>query len=277
MLRAHGLPHGDAQRRIAERAGALEPLLELLGAREVLALDASDYESADFVHDLNEPIPDTLRGRFTTVFDGGTIEHVFDVAAVLRNYLAMVEVGGRLIIHTMANNYLGHGFYQFSPEFFYRVLTPENGYEIERVVLAEDDLRWRGALGVRVPVEVEGGWYEVADPAAVGGRVELANRRPVVIQVQARRVADVPPFARAPQQSDYVVEWTRRPDEPAARAGGPLPRLASAARRRIPLERRARLAFDLLPRSLRLLDPVLGRREATVRSFRNGRAYRRVR
>src|SRR4051794_39715241 len=92
MLRRHGLA-GDgtqARRRVAERPAALEPLLELLGAREIVALDASDYEAADLVHDLNEPVPRDLHGRFSLVFDGGTIEHVFDVATVLRNYMAMV-------------------------------------------------------------------------------------------------------------------------------------------------------------------------------------------
>jgi hypothetical protein len=29
---------------------------------------------------------------------------------------------------TPANNQMGHGFYQFSPELFFRVFSQENGY-----------------------------------------------------------------------------------------------------------------------------------------------------
>src|SRR5262245_6947078 len=52
-----------------------EPLLEILGANSVESLDYSDYEHATIVHDLNKPIGDNLKNRFTAVIDGGTIEH----------------------------------------------------------------------------------------------------------------------------------------------------------------------------------------------------------
>ena len=276
MLRRRGAWNGsggELRRRLATAPGTLEPLLEVLGAVEITAIDASEYEGADLLHDLNEPVPEALHGRFTTVFDGGTMEHVFDVPAVLRNYLAMVEVGGRLILHTMANNYLGHGFYQFSPELFFRVLTPENGYVVERVLLVENDILWRGAPGLRVPVERSGRWFEVTDPEAVRSRVELKNRRPVVIQVVARRTADVPLLARPPQQSDYVAQWT---GESVAS-----PPAAAAARRRLagvlPPRIRAWLGFDVMPRVFAALGPLYWPREAVARSFRNRRVYRRVR
>jgi hypothetical protein len=277
MLERQGAWSGDRAplyERLGRTPGALEPLLETLGARQVTAIDASAYEGADVVHDLNEPIPPSLEKRFTAVFDGGTIEHVFDVATVLRNYLSMVDVGGHLIVHTMANNYLGHGFYQFSPELFFRVLTPENGYELERIVLTENELLWRSVFGLRFPVERSGAWYEVVDPETVRSRVELTNHRPVVIQVQARRTADVPLFTQAPQQSDYVALWTgdgNRPGRPRAVA------LREAVGRRITAHRRNWLTFDILPRLLGPLTPLARRRDLSTRSLRNRRFYRRVR
>src|SRR5438105_2467751 len=49
--------------------GYAEPLLARLGASEVYSIDASPYEGATFVHDMNLPLPDALRNRFTTVID----------------------------------------------------------------------------------------------------------------------------------------------------------------------------------------------------------------
>jgi hypothetical protein len=278
LVRRNGLwPQGEGRRafyaRFEEEPGTLDPLLRVLGASQVDSMDASPYEGASIIHDLNQPIGEDLRGRFSAVFDGGSLEHIFDVPTALRSYMEMVEVGGHLIIHTMANNYLGHGFYQFSPEFFYRTLRPDNGFEVERVVVVENDIAWRDVLGVRVPIETAGPWYEVADPEAVRSRVVLQNRRPVVIQVQARKVADVTPFGTAPQQSDYVELWTGDDGDGAASQE---PALRRTAADRMPLQARLWIGQDLIPSALSLLNPIRFRREAASRSLRNRRFYRRV-
>jgi hypothetical protein len=87
----------------------------------------------------------------------------------------------------------GHGFYQFSPELFYRTLSPENGFEVERMIIHR--------------VGPYGNWYEVSDPNAIRSRVELITFTPVHMLVQARRVAVKEIFRTTPQQSDYVVKW----------------------------------------------------------------------
>ena len=78
-LRAGGISLGGrAGRDLLEGAdGYAEPLLRLLGATEVTTIDASQYENASLIHDLNRPIDDNLKGRFTVVIDGGSLEHVF--------------------------------------------------------------------------------------------------------------------------------------------------------------------------------------------------------
>jgi hypothetical protein len=103
-----------------------EDYLGPLGYR-VVALDASAYEGAEIIHDLNKPIPDELAGKFDLVIDGGTLEHVFDYPTALQNAMRMLRVGGHLFLITPTNNQCGHGFYQFSPELFYGLLTPANG------------------------------------------------------------------------------------------------------------------------------------------------------
>jgi hypothetical protein len=86
---------------------------------ESTALDVSDYEEAEIVHDLNQPIPDALRGRYGTVFDGGTFEHVFCVSNAFTNVAELVRPGGRVLHLSPVNNYVNHGYWQLSPRSFF--------------------------------------------------------------------------------------------------------------------------------------------------------------
>ena len=79
-----GLPGGD----FAEGF-----LSGFLGARTVRALDYSDYQQADIVHDLNQPLPPELHNRFDALIDGGSIEHIFDIRQALTSYMALVRTG----------------------------------------------------------------------------------------------------------------------------------------------------------------------------------------
>src|SRR5688572_1418658 len=81
-----------------------ETFFRTLGAETVDSMDASNFEGATIVHDLNLPVPDSLKGKFDVVCDGGTIEHVMNFPVVIRNCMEMVKVGGHLILGTPANN-----------------------------------------------------------------------------------------------------------------------------------------------------------------------------
>ena len=76
LLEAHGFP-GELFAPGAPDTGFAETAFKSLGATHVYALDASDFEEAQFVHDLNQPLPENLKQRFDLVYDGGTLEHVF--------------------------------------------------------------------------------------------------------------------------------------------------------------------------------------------------------
>ena len=82
-------------------------------------MDISDYEDADYTHDLNNPVPEELHEAFDLVIDGGTMEHLFDIKQCLENITRMVKIGGRIIHISPTNNFSGHGLYQFSPDLFY--------------------------------------------------------------------------------------------------------------------------------------------------------------
>jgi SAM-dependent methyltransferase len=172
-----------------------EGLLRGLGAAAPSSLDVSHYEGATHLADMNLPLPSGLDGKFCLVIDGGTLEHVFDFRQAAINIGKLLRVGGHLVSVTCANNFLGHGFYQFSPELFYRAFSPENGFEIETVMLTE--------------VNRDGIWYEVADPAKTTSRTVLVNGARTYIMTRARKVADIEMFSRIPQHSDHR-ESTRR-------------------------------------------------------------------
>ena len=189
---AHGLPSQAFKGE--DKVHHAEPCFLALGAKKVHSMDVSAFEGAEFVHDLNQLIGPELKERFDVVYDGGTLEHVFNFPMALKNCMEMTRVGGQLFLHTIANNYCGHGFYQFSPELFFRALGAENGFKIESMIVHR--------------VGPYGRWYEVSDPEQIRSRVEVITFSPLQLLLRAKRVAAVPIFERTPQQSDYTPRWT---------------------------------------------------------------------
>lgn len=196
-LREAGLDisYSRAEAVLREGQGYCEPLLHHLGARVADSLDASEFEGATIVHDLNRPLPDELRGRYSMVIDCGTLEHVFTFPRAIRTCMEAVAVGGHLAMITPTNNFSGHGFYQFSPELFFRVLSEANGFEMRFLLVRP----WRPFAR----------WLRAADPAQAGHRVEpdRRGRSALGIYLLARRVEEREIFAETPQQSDYVTQW----------------------------------------------------------------------
>jgi SAM-dependent methyltransferase len=96
--------------------GYYETLMQKLGFGEIESMDFSDYEGATVLQDLNKPVPEALEQQFDFVFDGGTIEHVFNVPQALENVFRMLKPGGRFVSANGMNGFSGHGLYQFGPE-----------------------------------------------------------------------------------------------------------------------------------------------------------------
>jgi SAM-dependent methyltransferase len=119
-------------RRFGVGAAALEghytePLLKDAGAKTVMSVDVSDYEKCDFVIDLMEDIaqrPDLaekLCGRFDTVLDYGTSEHVFNFPQALVNAWNMLREDGRYVFDLPIAGWVNHGLVQYTPSYFYSV------------------------------------------------------------------------------------------------------------------------------------------------------------
>jgi SAM-dependent methyltransferase len=68
-----------------------------LGIAEVHAVDHSDFEGADIIHNMNLPIPPSLAEIADLILDGSTLDNVHDPAMALMNYNRMLRPGGRLV------------------------------------------------------------------------------------------------------------------------------------------------------------------------------------
>ncbi len=175
-------------------------LRECLGATSVTTVDHSAYDGANYVHDLNQPLPSDLTEQFDAVIEAGTLEHVFNFPVAIASLMTALKVGGSIFLTTPANNLCGHGFYQFSPELMFRIFSPENGFAIKKVVFLEARFP---AVESTPLVRTR----RVSDPLVVGRRVGLRSKRPVMMALEAIRIEGLRPFATAPLQSDYVAKW----------------------------------------------------------------------
>ena len=115
ILRWHGL--ADRMTRVVES----QSLFAALGfTTDFLDIHAS--RGFEIVVDLNQPVPEGLRDRYDLVYDGGTMEHCFNVGQVMLNMLMLTKVGGH-IVHINPLNYYNHGFFGFNPTFYHDFYT----------------------------------------------------------------------------------------------------------------------------------------------------------
>jgi hypothetical protein len=188
-----------------------EPFLKTLGAGEIDTFDASDYEGASQVWDMNLPISEDFKEKYSLMIDSGSLEHIFNFPQAMKNCMEMVKLDGHMIGVTPANNFFGHGFYQFSPELFFRVFTKANGFELVKM--------WLFFPESSSPV------FEVKDPMEVRSRVSFRNSKETFLFYVAKRTEIKAIFATAPQQSDYEHEvWkSNLKDDKSKKKGGRIP------------------------------------------------------
>jgi len=167
--------------------------MNAIGAKNLQILDISGYENATILHDLNVPIPDSLRNQFSLVVDIGTSEHVYNVTQSLENLRDLCKTQGHVLVVSPANNWLGHGFYQFSPELFFRAFDREYGFEIQSLFLIKKRMFGES-------------WYALNDPKNVGRRGTIFTNKRCYIAVIASKSVSVIAVV-SPQQSDYVSAW----------------------------------------------------------------------
>ena len=171
----------------------IDDFLECSGIHKVDYLDISSYEGANVLHDLGQPLPQNLVDSYDLVMDAGTLEHVPDFLTALSNTKKMVKVGGYLFIVAPANNFLGHGCYQLSPEIFHRALALDQGFKIEYSILHVE-----GIFGGR--------WINIVDASDINQRLNISTKKATYICILARKISGN--TKKIGNQSDYEAAWT---------------------------------------------------------------------
>ena len=90
--------------------------------------DCDLNDKADLTIDLNQPLGPELIGSAMTILNGGTIEHIFDIAQTLINIHDMAHPGAT-IIHLAPISWYEHGYYNFNPRLFTAV-AKTNAYAL---------------------------------------------------------------------------------------------------------------------------------------------------
>lgn len=176
-----------------------EALFKNMGYTVTDSIDNSAYENATIIHNLNLPFLSPRENRYNYVFDGGTIEHIFNCPQVCENIIDMMEVGGIYCSVTVNNNFSGHGIYQFSPEFFLSAFTPKYGMEVLELYLAEvnsDREKW-------IDVKSFNGWRN---------NTQINTQNSVYIIAIIRKISDEREslLLSPPNQYSYEsVDWNK--------------------------------------------------------------------
>lgn len=208
--------HGVALQSPADVTPAAKPSLaergcisdktffQAMGFSEIVRLDVSSYEDADEIFDLNSTsTPEGLRERFDVVYNGGTLEHVFNVPEALKNLHKMTACGGRIIHNCPVSNAIDHGFYCFSPSFFSDYYDA-NAYDINSIYVTRIRCKPHKVKSRR---DWTSGDYLTRDFRKHGiGVLDRAYYEVFcVVTKNENSVADV-----IPQQGRYKSIWQRR-------------------------------------------------------------------
>ena len=139
------------------------------------SIDNSNYEGANIIHNMNAPFQSAKKYQY--IYDGGTIEHIFNIPQVMENVIRMLDLNGLFVSVTCNNNFSGHGMYQFSPEFFLSSLNEKYGMKIEAIYLG------------KVNTEFEG-WMDVNHYNDGRNCAKFDGNDPVYILTIARKISD---------------------------------------------------------------------------------------
>lgn len=86
----------------------------------ILSVDIDDYEKPNFVADIcSDNFVSTVGKDYDIVFDGGTLEHCYDVPKAMANITRVIKKAG-FFLSAQEVNFSGHGFWNISPEFFFK-------------------------------------------------------------------------------------------------------------------------------------------------------------
>lgn len=195
--------------------GWAEPFLKFLGCETVDSLDFSDFETAKVLWNLNkslnreDPNKPTL-SSYDLILDYGTSEHVINPAMSVYNATKLLKVGGVLNTMLPVVGWVDHGFFQFSPCFFYAINCPE--LELENLYFWIHDRStsnlhlWDG-----LSHEIEEHVHNAFDGSFAANCFEFLNKR-VMAWATFKKNADLneDDFMLNTQQPIYKEQWKNK-------------------------------------------------------------------
>jgi len=103
-----------------------ETFFGMLGVKEIKAIDHSDYEAADVIVDLNQPLPEALEGNADFIFGGSVLDNIFDPATYIKNIGQLLKPGGRLIDQNICS-FHHHPYILASPAWYFDYFVGSSG------------------------------------------------------------------------------------------------------------------------------------------------------
>jgi hypothetical protein len=173
-----------------------ENLFTYFGSERVDSVDASNYENCTIIHDINYPMESEI--KYDLIFDGGCSEHIFNCQQSYQNYINALEIGGIYLGIIPNNNFSGHGFYQFSPEFFVQIFQKKYNAELLELYLAK----------VNTPMSE---WIKLDNTIRYRNETKFDDTTPVYIIVIAKKCSSdgIQFTEQFPQQHNYIIDWKK--------------------------------------------------------------------
>ena len=169
---------------------------ETLGFKKIDTLDVSNYEGAEILFDLNEQnTPKELQNKYDFIYDGGTLEHLFNIGNALNHLTKMIKRMGVIFHNNPCNGYIDHGFFQISPTLYFDYYLTNN-FKIIYSGLIEQ------SVGIKVfPVRQD--LYRTLDM-----NFSVKNTPRCVLNFSVQKLNDISEI-KIPQQGYYSTLWEK--------------------------------------------------------------------
>jgi SAM-dependent methyltransferase len=80
-------------------------------------MDQSDYEGAEIIWDLGNPVPTHWDETYDFIYDGGSLDNMFNPAQAMMNFTRMLKPDGRMVCMAAASSF-PDPYLMFSPGWF---------------------------------------------------------------------------------------------------------------------------------------------------------------
>ena len=140
----------DKSTRSARDRGYIDDgaFFSLFSDMDVTSLDVTDYEGAEIVHNMHEPIPNELENSFDFIWNGSCLDNMFDPSTAMQNTARMLKPNGRVFCMEMTSPHFD-AYTMYSNAWFFDYFAV-NGFaecQVLNIFFSPDDL-WSGPYHV---------------------------------------------------------------------------------------------------------------------------------